>query len=339
MASSKVEKKTTEYDPKEITVLACAEIFADTAWNSRVDLGEATIDESTGYLGLVENIDKNGQQVPIFIRVNPAGKGRPYTVIAGFRRYAAICELAAKHGNKRPTIDCILKVGISEAGARMLNVAENTLRAGLNYTDLAFGIHEIFKADMNLTQSAIAEGLGKNQGHVGDLLNIMTKVDPELTEHWRHASNKLTKKQMLALTKMQDNPSEQKVAYYKLVTEASAKAASSSEGEGEGSSPPVTGPGAWESSHLAKAKEQGAYLARLQKGGFITVKGPWNEAMVRALFKVNAKATPELIAGFATQAKQAYDLELTAVDVVPDTPVVAAGKGKGAKNGAVAPRA
>ena len=110
---------TNEYEVNEIGL---NRIWSDNEFNCRgVILPMDVID-------LVKDIEKNGLQFPIAIQPETEIEEKvnyDFRIIAGHRRFQAYKVL------KKDTIPAMIKTGLNEVQARLLNLGENLMRQDL----------------------------------------------------------------------------------------------------------------------------------------------------------------------------------------------------------------
>jgi len=219
--------------------------------------GEA-IDHKTGqsFSDLVESIKSQGQLEPCKARP----KGKKYQLIAGWRRYLAIKQIAQATGEKDPTI-LIISKPLDDLNALIANLGENS-RDPLTGPDLGHGcwrLSEEYKArGQTVSARAIANIVGKHHSYVADLLTIFYKA-PAVAKKWHEAPVQLTYQSMLRIAKIEDK-GEQMAEYKRLLEEAS-------EDPGDGSKPGKP----WLKTAKAQGERIGTVLGTLVQRGCITV--------------------------------------------------------------------
>jgi ParB family transcriptional regulator, chromosome partitioning protein len=132
----------TDYEVKEVPL---TKVFSDEDFNCRGVI--PLIDVSD----LAKDIDKNGLQFPITVQPYLDSDDYDYRIIAGHRRFAAFRVL------KRETIPVMIRDGLSELQARLLNLTENLKRKDLNILQEAQAVIRL--RELGLTQEAIASEL------------------------------------------------------------------------------------------------------------------------------------------------------------------------------------
>jgi hypothetical protein len=209
----------------EIKHIPLSDIYADFTWNSRslanvISEHSETDSDAEGITGLTKGIFLDGQNEAVVVRPTNVegfykkGTKQPYALVAGFRRYESIRRLntpkvktekeagevsedfAKLIGERKAekkslvpntadgTIRAVVRSPISEAEARMLNLTENTNRDSLTAPDLMMACKTL-KEKHDLTDTQIAEHLGKSQGHIS-MLGRVAKCDGEILNHWRN---------------------------------------------------------------------------------------------------------------------------------------------------------
>lgn len=187
MSKAKTAKSVSSVESSEnIIELSLAHVEADRTWNVRS--GDFTKDEDSdgpdqSWSAFVGSIRDNGQETPVVVR--PIGRNR-YTLVSGFRRFAAL-EVLAKSGDVRK-IKAIVR-NLDDLEARAANIRENVERESLKAADLAFGALEIRRMlldrDEDATDTKVASYIGKSQPYTSKLLRIVTTTNKDILEDWR----------------------------------------------------------------------------------------------------------------------------------------------------------
>lgn len=107
--------------------------------------------ENTNIEELAADIDKNGQDNPVLIRKDDDGR---IVLVAGHRRYRAVCFLNEKYPDQRRPMICRYKV-LSDMEAFQATVRENRFRRDPSPVDDANNI-KILRDRFSLTESDIA---------------------------------------------------------------------------------------------------------------------------------------------------------------------------------------
>jgi hypothetical protein len=328
-----------------------ADIFADFAWNSRsfanVVSEHSELDsDAEGITGLTKGIFLDGQDEAVVVRpTNVEGfykKGvkHPYALIAGFRRFEAIRRLNnpkvktekdpgeiteefAKLIEERKTakkslvpntadgtIRAVVRTPISEGEARMLNLRENTNRDSLTAPDLCAAV-SVLKKKHDLTDTQIAEHLGKSQGHIS-MLGRVAKCDDEILNHWRNGGEfhglpsnlRATVRELDELSKVEGK--EAQIKEYTRILQAKIPAGDDRDNN------------AWVKSAKNKAAKIGELLGMLEKNGILKVNtkfaGAWHEFIDLIVKNGKKELTSRQAKSVAKAAEDAYTESLTRVE-------------------------
>ena len=144
-----------EYEVKEIKL---TEIYNDNSFNCRGTIMPFDV------VDLAKDIEKSGLQFPI--AVQPYDKdGYKYRIVAGHRRFVAFRVLKLK------TIPVMIKSGLSELQARLINLGENLKRKDLNILQEAGAISKL--REYGMTQEAISAELGMSRTWVQIRLHLL----------------------------------------------------------------------------------------------------------------------------------------------------------------------
>lgn len=139
------------YEIKEIEL---SKIYNDSEFNCRGSILPMDV------VDLAKDIELNGLQFPIAVQpANDTQDGIPedfdFRIIAGHRRYVAFKVL------KRTTIPAMIKIGLDEVQARLINLSENLKRKELNILQEAKAVSRL--KDFGMTQEAIGIELGMSR--------------------------------------------------------------------------------------------------------------------------------------------------------------------------------
>lgn len=113
---------------------------------------------------LAQTLDEEGLLQPIIVREDDEG----YEIVAGERRYRAAKSLGWE---KIPAI----VNNLSDAQTASLALIENLQRENLNPIDEALAYQELMKIN-NLTQTQLAQNIGKSQSYVANKLRLLKLV-------------------------------------------------------------------------------------------------------------------------------------------------------------------
>ena len=138
-------KRLKQYD---VFDLPLAGIYYDADWNCR---GQFTLESVSD---LADSIRQKGLDFPVVVQPAaealgglPAGYG--YRLLAGHRRYRAV-----EFFLKWPTIPAMLRSGLSDYAARLLNFTENLERKDLNMMQEANALKRLYPDGVSLRQAA-----------------------------------------------------------------------------------------------------------------------------------------------------------------------------------------
>ena len=138
-----------QYATREI---ATKLIYSDDDFNCRGVIAPMDV------VDLARDIDEHGLQFPIAVQPKEdvqAGlpPGFDFRIIAGHRRFAACTKIL-----KREFIPAMVKTGLSETQARVMNLAENLQRKALNILQEANAISRL--KDLGVPREHVAKQLG-----------------------------------------------------------------------------------------------------------------------------------------------------------------------------------
>ncbi len=147
-------------------------IYSDSDFNCRGTILPMDV------IDLVKDIEIHGLQFPIAVQpvadVTEKIDGYDFRIIAGHRRFAAFKVL------KKVTIPVMIKVGLSETTARLLNLGENLKRQNLNLLQEARAIERL--KDLGMVRRDVAESLGVSTSWVQvryNLLDLPNEIQAE----------------------------------------------------------------------------------------------------------------------------------------------------------------
>lgn len=142
------------YDSSRIYELPLKEVYADEDFNCR------GVIDATDVIELARDIAKNGLTEPIIVQPwnSAARPDKFFRIVAGYRRYKAhVLNGAAR-------IKAIIREGLDELEARMINLSENIHRKDLNMKQEAHAIDH-FRIG-GWTEKQVAERVQKSRGWV-----------------------------------------------------------------------------------------------------------------------------------------------------------------------------
>lgn len=138
----------SNYETKEIKL---TDVLSDSTFNCRGEIAPLDV------LDLAKDIERNELQFPIIVQ--PWDKEEyKYRIIAGHRRFAAFKVL------KRDAIPAMVKHGLSEVQASLLNLNENLKRKDLNILEEARAVARLYR--LGLTQDIVALELNMSRSWV-----------------------------------------------------------------------------------------------------------------------------------------------------------------------------
>lgn len=153
------------FDPNKVYEISTKEIEADDNWNCRGFINPVSI------LELANSIKSDGLQSPVLVMPTP-GQDKPFKLVAGYRRFKA------HQINGADTIRAIVKLGLDETEARILNLTENLQREDLNIKQEANAIRLL----RLMGRTEVAQRLKKPLGWVEvrfALLNLPEDIQDE----------------------------------------------------------------------------------------------------------------------------------------------------------------
>lgn len=188
---SEVDEMQDDYVTKYLTV---EEIFSDDTFNCRGSISPIDVND------LATDIKQNKLQFPI--SVQPAEdvnkelpEGKTHRIVAGHRRFKAWNVLYkswepgnlapgnlpwdASKGNPYARIPVMVKSGLTEKSARLLNLGENLKRKNLNILQEARAIEHL--CDAGIPRDHVAQELGVSSGWVQTRYYLLA-LPPELQE-------------------------------------------------------------------------------------------------------------------------------------------------------------
>jgi ParB/RepB/Spo0J family partition protein len=138
-------------------------IYSDADFNCRGTILPIDV------VDLIKDIEQHGLQFPIAVQPEFDTDGLPdgfdFRIVAGHRRHAAF-RIA-----KKTYIPCMIKVGLTEIQARLLNLGENLKRQELDITQEAKAIKHL--KDLGLNRRQTSEQLGVSMSWVQVRYNLL----------------------------------------------------------------------------------------------------------------------------------------------------------------------
>lgn len=123
---------------------------------------------SVEYLERRDSIERHGILNSILVRPSPRSPGR-YEIIDGLWRFTAAVELG------RETIPCIIKHGLSDNDALILQIQANVVRKDTTPTEVARRLHQIMgRYPGGITAGQLSRLLCKHPSYVKDRLGLLS---------------------------------------------------------------------------------------------------------------------------------------------------------------------
>jgi hypothetical protein len=203
--------KTPKPTPSEFRLVKLGDIYVDESWNARS--GDWKSDDA--YKSLVEALEKDGQIYEPLEIVRSEGFGaktqKPFTLIAGFRRFSAATALAWKE------VPCAV-LALTPTMARVRNLQENTQREGFKTADVVWALHELGE---NATNKEIAVKCNLAQSWVTKLCKIGNDLQASVFEKWRNSSLQIPVKD---ISRIADAPKDKQEAMWSaLIADVTAR--------------------------------------------------------------------------------------------------------------------
>ena len=153
----------------QVILIPLKEVFSDDNFNCRGQISPIDVAD------LAEDIQHNGLQFPI--TVQPAEDVEvaittPYRIVAGHRRFKAFQVLARSDASKFGMVPAMVKRGLSEIDARVLNLGENIKRKDLNILQEAKALEKLKEA--GVPRDKVAKLIGKSSGWVQNRYALLT---------------------------------------------------------------------------------------------------------------------------------------------------------------------
>ncbi len=146
------------------------EIWLEPQFNCRESISVISVEE------LARSIEAKGLQFPIIVQPREDGSCLPteynYRLIVGFRRFTAVTQIL-----KQTRIKGIIRAGLSNQEARILNLSENIDRKDLNILEEAQALAAIFP--VGTTLAVASEGLKKSARWCAVRYHLL-KMSPEI---------------------------------------------------------------------------------------------------------------------------------------------------------------
>lgn len=202
----------------KIAEVPLADICCDDAFNCRGYITPFDVSD------LAKQIQSIGLQFPIAVHEGPwADKpdepipgGKPYRIVAGHRRFTAYRALMATDPNKFCNIPAVIKTGLTEVSARVLNLSENLDREALNILQEAKAIKALY--DAGVARERVATMISRTGSWVQTRFNLLSLPDDIQQEAAAGLLTHLQIKQLYSL-----DTDEERYAAVRKIKDAKAK--------------------------------------------------------------------------------------------------------------------
>lgn len=157
MAETLPPPAPAEDDAYKVVSIPMKDLWHDESFNCRGPISPLDVAD------LAKSIDEHGLQFPITVQPRadvtvPMPEGKLWRIIAGHRRHKAVSVLG------KPTIPCMIRKGLTEAQARILNLSENFDRKDLDIVQEAHALAALEKA--GVARDTVAKAIGKSSSWV-----------------------------------------------------------------------------------------------------------------------------------------------------------------------------
>lgn len=183
-------------DEMQVTYIPIGELHADVEFNCRGEIAPIDVTD------LARSMDSQGLQNPIMVQpydfARKTTTGFTYRIVSGYRRHKAATIL------KWEKMPCIIRTGLTDAQARILNLGENLNRKDLNIFQEAKALLNLKIA--GLSQEDVARELNKSRGWVQVrymLLDLPEEVQQEA------AAGLLNQQQIRDVYELRNDPKAQ----------------------------------------------------------------------------------------------------------------------------------
>lgn len=190
MAAKAVKAKTSD----SVVEIPLSSLVVDYSWNGRYVGGDpnnpvwtqgqgAESSEANDFAEFKASLAVEGQKTPVLVR-QVRGK---YHLIAGFRRYRALSEIAEESG-EAGTILAIVR-NVDDLQARKENLLENTERQNLPPADLTWTCGQLAaeyaRKKTKMTQAELGTVIGKSQSYTSKMITVIEGLDARILDEWR----------------------------------------------------------------------------------------------------------------------------------------------------------
>lgn len=198
---------TEEFSELLVYNIPLTEIFADEEWNCRGYIDPLDVWE------LAKDIASKGLIQPIVLQPWDKVKGKKFRIVCGYSRFKATVMNSKKDQNIK-AIKAIIKNGLSELDASVLNLSENLMRRNLNVMQEAKTIKKFYTAGWTPGEVQRKTGLTYHW-----IQTRMMALDLPEELQKEAAAGMITQTQIRELSKMQGDP-DQQFEYYRALKDA-----------------------------------------------------------------------------------------------------------------------
>ncbi len=203
----------TPAEQYQTILIPLKDVFSDDDFNCRGPIAPIDVAE------LAQDIQQTGLQFPI--TVQPAQDVEheipcPWRIIAGHRRYKAF-EVLRRDSKDFELVPAMVRHGLSEIQARVLNLGENIKRKDLNILQEARAIEKLYEA--GVPRDHVAKLLTKSSGWVQNRYALLALPEDIQEEA---ANGMINQQQIKQLYSLRHDPLKQYEAV-RMIKEAKAR--------------------------------------------------------------------------------------------------------------------
>ena len=194
-------------------LIPLSEVYSDDDFNCRGQIAPIDVAE------LAQDIQLNGLQFPITVQPSEDVEKEipcPWRIIAGHRRYKAF-EVLARDSADFSFVPAMVRRGLTEIQARVLNLGENIKRKDLNIVQEAKALEKLYEA--GVPRDHVAKLLSKSSGWVQNRYNLLS-LPEDIQEEC--ANGIINQQQIKQLYSLRHDPLKQYEAV-KMIKEAKAR--------------------------------------------------------------------------------------------------------------------
>lgn len=186
------------YPTNEIYDVPLVEIFADEEFNCRGTINPIDVAD------MANDILQKGLIQPILLQPWTFHDGRRWRIVAGYRRYKAVrMNKIAGHPNS-DTIRAIIREGLGDLDARVLNLSENLQRENLNIMQEANAIDHFRRAGW--TEQQTADKMKMSRGWVQARFRLL-ELPPDIQKEVQ--AGMISQTQIQTLHRLKETPNLQ----------------------------------------------------------------------------------------------------------------------------------